>query len=67
MKINKYGCRKSGDVCLVHCQPLLGDNFCEECEAVRFFKKTIATTELDEKQKRTITDLIMRHPRFLNK
>jgi len=39
MKINKYGCRKREDVCLVHSCPLLGFDFCEDSEMIKDFKK----------------------------
>ena len=39
MIINKYGCRKSEDVCLVHDCPLLGFDFCEDSEMIKDFKK----------------------------
>ena len=41
MKENKYGCRKSGDVCLIHSSPLLGFDFCEDSETIKDFKNEL--------------------------
>ena len=54
MKENKYGCRKSGDVCLIHSSPLLGFDFCEDSETIKDFKNELMRKI--EKVKFTIYD-----------
>jgi hypothetical protein len=47
-RINKYGCFKSDDVCIIHDCPLLGDNFCEESEIIKSYKRQIIQDLLDK-------------------
>jgi hypothetical protein len=47
-RINKYGCFKSDDVCIIHDCPLLGDNFCEESEIIKSYKQQIIQDLLDK-------------------
>ena len=54
MKENKYGCRKSGDDCLIHSSPLLGFDFCEDSEIIKDFKNELMRKI--EKVKFTIND-----------
>ena len=52
MKENKYGCRRSGDVCLIHSCPLLGFDFCEESEIIKDFLTTSIQQAIVEEKER---------------
>lgn len=40
-KLNKYGCRPSGDVCLEHDSPLITFGICEDSPELKVFIKAI--------------------------